>query len=157
MQEFNVLFPEGHEIELSGYTFVLKPFTLKQLRLITETCQGLVSKFAKLYMDARQQGEDADMKFVEGLPSLVIEFVDDVTFLIAESLRAPKEYVEENLTGVVASQMLQGIMEINDIDEMIKNFQNALSKIIPEPEAVPATEAEAEGTAEATTDQPPAG
>ena len=156
MQEFNVLFPSGHEIELNGYKFILKPFTLKQLRVVTDTCNGLVSKFAKLYMDARQSDDDADMKFVEGLPALVIEFIDDVTFLIAESLRAPKEYVEDNLTGVVASRMLQGIMEINDIDEMIKNFQNALGTIFREPppagETAEETEASAEGPADPATE-----
>ena len=145
MQEFNVLFPTGYEIELSGHKFVLKPFTLKQLRAVTEVCDGLIKKFATLYMEARQ-AENGDMKFVEGLPQLVIEFVDDVTFLISESLRAPREYVENNLTGKVASEMLVGIMEINDVDEMVKNFQTALEKIFP---AAPPQPAAAEETEQA--------
>lgn len=155
MQEFNVLFPTGYEIELSGHRFVLKPFTLKQLRAVTETCDRLIKKFAALYIEARNADEDGDMKFVEGIPELVIEFVEDVTFLISESLRAPREYVENNLTGKVASEMLIGIMEINDVTEMVKNFQTALDRILPaatqpttETEPEPETEQPTEGEAE---------
>ena len=150
MEEFDTLFPVGYEVDVNGHRFVLKPFTLKHLRTVTETCEGLVKKFTVLYMGSRDAGEHSDMKFIEGVPELVLEFVDDVTLLIALSLRTEKSYVEDNLTGVVASRMLLGILEINDIDEILKNFQTAFQTLLP---AAPVEESETDSE---TTESEPA-
>lgn len=119
-----VLIPEYKKVKISGQTFEVKPFSVKDVMYFTRDLIGGLSAIKEKYPNLDFKPEDV----FQYMP-LVLDEAPRLFGLLARSIGKDGDWIQEqnDLAGV--SELFRIVTEINDFGTIISNFKAGWSKL----------------------------
>ena len=127
-EEYEVLNPQGHELDIGGKKFVVKPLVYKDYVVVMRYVADIMSKIKEAH---RPEDMANLLKNDVLLVSSMLEICgDDFAKVIAVVLGTDEEFVKNSLTFENLVDVLVAFFEQNKVSKVVKNFQKlaALTK-----------------------------
>ena len=124
LQEYAVLYPDTVEIEIGSQVYELGELKLKQMRPVLNAVVELFS-IAEKHQKVFQKGGP------EATELMINVGYAQVLAIAAAAVDKTPDWLEENISVLSFTRLVEAIIEVNDVGEIIKNALSVVRSVGP--------------------------
>ena len=124
LQEYDILYPDTVEIEIGAQVYVLGELKLKQMKPVLNAIVELFSIAQKHQKVFQKGGPEATELMIN------VGYTQVLTIAAAAVDKTP-DWLEENISVLSFTRLVEAIIEINDVGEIIKNALSVVRSVAP--------------------------
>ena len=123
LKEFDVLYPETIDIEIGTETYTIKRLTLRQFAKVIKEISSVI--------DTIRDNEDLVDNVESRIGDIIAICFDQVINICAVAIDVESDYILDNFDILSLSRLVKAISELNDLKEIVKNFQTVWTELRP--------------------------